>query len=412
MQPELIAQISVSQLAANVASIRSKCDSGQRICAALKANAYGHGVELVLPILQRESVELAAVSTLAEAIQLRQLGWTRPVLCLGQPFAVARPGERADRLTVAVEHDVSTTITRYQDARDLSDRAKSAGRVLDVHVNVDTGMGRLGLMPDQAGPLCHAVCKLPGLRLKGIYTHFAAADDPDSLLTDRQLERFTSLLAHLASEGLDRPEWVHAANSAAALRGLGRDFDLVRIGLAMYGYHSSPNVSLPDGVFPILRLVSHLILAKNLPQGHAVGYGATFMTQRPTRVGVVPIGYADGYVRNLSDRARMEVNGSLAPVIGKISMDLTVLDVTDVPDANPGVPVTVFDNRPDRPNSVESLARLLDTIPYEITCLLGDRIQRVAVGDFDAGPKACPGSAHTRACRPKGRQGKVSTWQG
>ena len=386
MQPELIAEINVDQLAANLAALRRECGDGPQICAALKANAYGHGLEIVAPVLLAEGVELAAVSRLIEAMQLRRLGWLRPILCLGQPFAIARETERAHRLDATVDHDVCPTLTRIEDARDLSHCALAAGRVIDVHVNVDTGIGRMGVPPGDLLALCRAIHELPGLALKGIYTHFASADAPDSPLTGRQQEKFKYLLGELAGEGVGRPQWVHAANSAATVRGIGREFDLIRVGLGMYGYRPSDQIELPSGAGPIMRLTSHLILVKDLPAGHAVGYGATFVTPRPTCVGIVPIGYADGYLRSLSNRAGMEVNGHWAPVIGNISMDLTILDVTDVPGVRTGDPVVVLDHRPDCRNSVESIARLLGTIPYEITCLLGDRIHRVAVQAFDAEP--------------------------
>jgi alanine racemase len=384
MQPELLAQISTSQLARNLRAVRRSCGPDTRVCAALKANAYGHGVDLVLPVLQREGVEMAAVSTLAEAGRLRDLGWPRPVLCLGQPFAVGGGRERAERLDAAVDLDVSPTLTRLEDARDLSARAVATGRVLDVHVNVDTGMGRMGVPPADAVELCRAITGLPGLRLRGLYTHFSCAEGPDLVRTSDQLARFSGVLGRLAGDHRGgRPQLIHVSNSSATLRGVGLAFDLVRVGLALYGYRASPEVPLPSGLGPILRLVSHLLLVKDLPAGHAVGYGATFVTHRPTRVGVVPIGYADGYLRSLSNRAVMEVGGRHVPVIGNISMDLAVLDVTDVPGLSVGDQVVVLDHRSEQPNSVESLAELIGTIPYELTCLLGDRIHRAAVEEFD-----------------------------
>ncbi|UCG31905.1 MAG: alanine racemase [Phycisphaerales bacterium] len=387
MQPELIAQISTGQLARNLREVRRVCGPELRICAALKANAYGHGVDLVAPVLLREGVEMAAVSTLSEAEELRDLGWPRPVLVLGQPFAVRSQAERDERLAAAVRLDLTPTLTSLEDARDLSGRAVAAGRVLDAHVNVDTGMGRMGLMPDEALRLCRAVARLRGLRLRGVYTHFGCAEEPDLVHTSDQLARFAGFLARVAEDAqIERPQCVHVANSSATLRGLGQAFDMVRVGLAVYGYHPSPQVPLPEEVRPILRLVSHLLLVKDLPAGHTVSYGATFVTRKPTRIGVVPIGYADGYLRSLSNRAVMTVNDHVVPVIGRVSMDLTVLDVTDVPDVKTGSLVIVLDHRADRPNSVESLAELMDTIPYELTCLLGDRIHRTPVDEFEGEP--------------------------
>jgi alanine racemase len=387
MQPELIAQISTGQLARNLHAVRRVCGPELRVCAALKANAYGHGVDLVAPVLLREGVEMAAVSTLSEAAELRDLGWPRPVLVLGQPFAVRSRAERAERLAAAVRLDVTPTLTRLEDARELSGRAVAAGRVLDAHVNVDTGMGRMGVMPEDALQLCRAIARLRGLRLRGIYTHFACAEEPDLVHASDQLAGFAGFLGRIAEDAqIERPQWVHVANSSATLRGLGRAFDMVRVGLAVYGYRPSPQVPLPEGVGPILRLASHLLLVKDLPAGHTVSYGATFVTQRPTRIGVVPIGYADGYSRTLSNRAGMTVNDHVVSVIGRVSMDLTVLDVTDVPDVKTGSPVVVIDHCADRPNSVESLAEMMGTIPYELTCLLGDRIHRTPVDEFEPRP--------------------------
>ena len=378
MHRDLVAEINVDAIAHNLGLIRQVCRPGVRVCAALKANAYGHGVDVVTPVLAKAGVDMAAVATIGEAIELRQLGWDRPILCFGPTFAAATGAERAERITAAVEHALTPTVVDGYGLRDLQAEAQRQGRTIDYHVKVDTGMGRMGIAPDTAYDLIRRAVDSKRVRLTGVYTHLATADEADLEFARHQLAWLGNLIERLATIGIRVPI-VHAANSSAIFMLPESHLDMVRPGLAIYGCRPSRQWPGNGALAPALRLRSHLVLTKRVPAGHSVGYGRTFITKRQSVLGIVPIGYSDGYVRCLSNRGIMGVAGGEARVVGRISMDQTVLDLTDLPDAHVGSEVVVIDDRPDRPNSVESIAELIGTVPYEVTCLLGNRVRRVAV---------------------------------
>lgn len=379
MRSDLIATIDTDRLAHNVRVLRSACRPDTRICAALKADAYGHGLAIVAPVLHDLGIEMAAVATLVEAIELRRLGWQRPILVLGNVLAVRDDAERRDRIAALVDHDLTFTAATLEPLADLGRAAAAKGTVLSVHVKFDTGMGRQGVRPEELPDLLATVRRLPGLRLAGLYSHFATADLEQRELAHRQLATFRCLLDQLADQ-LPANVVRHLANTAATLTWPEAHFDMVRPGLGVYGYAPGEHMLARFDLRPILRLTSHVTLAKVLPAGHCVGYGNTFTTKRQTRLGIVPVGYDDGLLRGLSNRAMIGTEAGDAPVIGRISMDQLAIDLTDIPSVGVGSPVVLIDEDPQRPNSVAALARLLGTIPYEITCLLGRRIDRVAIG--------------------------------
>jgi len=377
MHSDLIARINTDHLVHNCRVIRGLCRPGTRICAVLKADAYGHGLSLVAPVLQEAGVEFAAVATLLEAVELRTVGWRRPILVLGNVLAVTDPRERRERLRAIIRHQLTLSITDYEAIKTLS--RMDVRSPVEVHIKVDTGMGRMGVLPDQALFLVQAVLASPKLRLSGIYSHFATADFELRDLVDHQLATFNATLSRLAP--LLPPNLArHLANTAATLTLPAAHFDMVRPGLAMYGLVPAEHLGANLTLKPVLRLVSHLTAVKDLPAGHCVGYGQAFTTRRPTRLGIVPIGYYDGYVRSLSNRAVVGTPDGDAPVIGRVSMDQMAVDLTDLPPQRLGTEIVIIDDRVDRPNSVPALARLMNTIPYEVLCLLGQRIQRIAVG--------------------------------
>ncbi|HUW81854.1 MAG TPA: alanine racemase [Phycisphaerae bacterium] len=384
MHRDLIAEIDTDAIEHNVGLIRRHCGAHIRICAAIKANAYGHGVGVVAPALDRAGVDMAAVATIGEAIELRGLGWRRPILCVGPVFAAPSAAERAERIEAAVRYDLTVTIVDGYGARDLDEAAGRQRKHVRFHVKVDTGMGRMGIAPATALDLIPKVACLPNIELEGVYTHLATADQEDRSFARAQLSQFRQLVDALRGGGVSVP-LCHAANSSAALFMPESRFDMVRPGLSLYGHLASQQAQAPLPLRAALRLVSHLVLTKRVPPGQAVGYGCTFRTQRESLLGVVPIGYNDGYLRVLSNRACMGVAGAYAPVVGLISMDQTVLDLTDLEAAGSaprvGDEVIIIDEKPDRPNSVEALARMMDTVPYEVTCLLGNRVARIARGE-------------------------------
>ena len=381
MRSDLTAEINTDSLVHNLRALRARCTPGVKLCAPLKADAYGHGLAAIAKTLQAEGADYAAVATLNEAVELRELGWQPPILLLGNVLAVCDERERRERIDAIVDHDLTLTIVD-PDTLQLIITNKPRKRI-PIHVKLDSGMGRMGEMPEQIAELIQCVQSTPSLELTGFYSHFATADFEDRDLITQQLETFNRVLEAIGKHlppGIIR----HLANSAATITLPEAHFDMVRPGLALYGYLPAEHMSSLIDLRPILRLCSHLTAVKDLPTGHCVGYSQTFTTKRPTRLGIVPVGYFDGFMRSLSNQAIVGTPSGDAPVVGRISMDQMAIDLTNLPPLKPGAKIILIDDKPDRPNSVPSIARRLGTIPYEITCLLGSRMDRVAIGSFCA----------------------------
>ncbi len=374
---DVVAQVNVDALLHNVGVLRKQCQPGVRICAALKANAYGHGMRIVAPVLAATPVSMAAVATLGEAIDLRELGWTKPILLFGPIFADGDPSGRKDRLRAVLDYDLTATAVDFYGVRDLAHQAQLRNKVVRCHIKIDSGMGRMGISPASAVQLAERLQGLPNLKVEGIYTHFATADEADKSFCLEQLRVFKETLASLQTAGV-RPWLVHAAATGALLDVPESHFDMVRPGIGLYGLYPGDQVANRPDLRPVLRVISRLILVKQIKAGQTVGYGQTWRAGRDSVVGIVPIGYHDGYVRSLSNKAVMTVRGVHAPVIGRISMDQTIVDLTGVAGAVVGDSVVVIDDDPAAPNSVVNLARVMQTIPYEVTALLGNRVARLA----------------------------------
>ncbi len=380
------AEIRLDALRGNLQAIRAQTPANLPICAAIKAEAYGHGFDQVLPALRDAGVEKAAVASIEEALHLRSLGWHRPILTFGPALCVISERELAGRAVEAVAADLTCTIASRDEARTLSQAAERLHRRARVEIQIDSGIGRTGLLLDEAETLIAEIATCPHLVVEGVYTHFSTADEPDMTFALEQLRHFSSLVDRLKRRGVPVRAY-HAANSAAVFRLPTSHFDTVRPGLAIYGYWGGPARERPDSLQPAMRVVSRLAAVRCVPSGHSIGYGRTFITRRPSVIGMVPIGYADGYQRlfagndawvtlpALRGRDRQSI-----PVVGRVSMDQITIDLTDAGDIREGDPVIIIDDRPDAPNGIERLAARLNTIPYEVTCLLGQRIRRVAVG--------------------------------
>ncbi len=377
-----VAYISRGAIRANLRAIRRRAGEGVSLCPAVKAHAYGHGLDLVLPVLAAEGVEQVAVAGLDEALQARKLGWTGGILCFGAPLAGDPAGDQIASAETAVSAGVACTVSHPQELHALARAAQRSGRPVEVHIKVDTGMGRMGLLPEPAADFILQAARQPGVRLAGVYSHFATADEPDPAFAREQLSRFRTLIEKLRAAGIREDVLFHCANSAALFRMPEARLDMVRPGLSLYGYWQPCGEPRPADLKPAMRVVSRIAAVRPLPAGHGVGYGRSFVTARPSLIGVVPIGYGDGYRRELGGRAVMSLEPvrdqarRLVPVVGRISMDQTTVDLTDAGDVRAGDPVTVIDDDPASPHSVEALARLLNTIPYEVTCLMTSRVLR------------------------------------
>ena len=370
------AQVDLDAIVHNFDVITRSLTPGCRPIAIVKADAYGHGAVPVSRALQEAGADFFGVSNLEEAMQLRQGGIGHPILILAYT-----PPEEAARLA---RYDIIQTVLSLDNAQQLNQAAARCGCTLRVHIKLDTGMSRIGLPCQAPGDLpqtvkeAAAICRLDHLRVEGIFTHFASADEErDDGYTRLQYERFIHVTQQLEQMGFSIPV-KHCCNSAATMRYPDLHLDRVRPGIILYGLAPDPSwmQSMWD-LRPAMELKTVISMVKTIPAGTPVSYNRTFTTPHPTVVATVPIGYADGYPRAMSGRARMLVNGRFAPVIGRVCMDQCMLDVTGIPDVRPGQTVTVFGREGGAAIPVEEVAALCSTISYETVCLIGKRVPRV-----------------------------------
>lgn len=374
------AQVHLDRLEANARFIRQGLAPDCRIMGIVKADAYGHGAAPVARALLRVGVSWFGVSNLEEAIQLRQAGINAPILVISYT-----PPAEAARLAA---FSITQTVLSLQHARELSAAATAAGVQLRVHYKVDTGMSRVGFVCHRAAEVtetAQAICeaaRLPGLVPEGIFTHFASADEEDDGgFTERQFSLFTAVIDAARQAGVTFA-LRHCCNSAATLRFPKMHLDMVRPGIILYGL-------LPDGwmerqfggLRPVMELKTAVSMVKRLPAGTPLSYNRTYTTAAPCTVATVPIGYADGYVRALSNRADMLLCGQRVPVIGRVCMDQCMLDVTALSGVDEGAVVTVFGEDGGETLSVNEIAARMGTINYEVICLLSKRVPRLYYRD-------------------------------
>lgn len=351
-------------LTRNIGAIRKRVGDRQ-ILVLVKADGYGHGAVETAKTVFAAGADRVGVARLHEGAHLRRSGIDGLVHVL-EPF-------HPDDLSEYARLGLVATVCDLPAARCLSQHGVSTGNPVCAHLKVDTGMARLGLHHHRDQALVHQILSLPGVQWEGIFTHFARSDD-DPVATELQIRRFTDLLADLQQAGL-RPPIAHAANSAAIFRHPDAFFQMVRPGIAVYGY--PPEGASDAGLEPVLRLRSTVRHLSWKEPGESVSYGATWIAARRTRLAVLPLGYGDGFWRGHSNRFSVEINGVVCPQVGRICMDLMMIDVTDVPVVELGDPAWIIGSRPEL--SAERLARNLDTIVYEVLCDLGRRLERVFV---------------------------------
>jgi len=364
------AEVSLPALEHNYRTLRAQLQPGCRFLGVVKADAYGHGAVTVARELERLGCEMLAVAELDEALQLRGAGINLPILILG-----VTPVELAH---CVVEQDLTQTVFTTELARALSDAAVAQGKTACIHVKLDTGMSRVGVLaydPEKAASEVAELCEFPNLVKQGIFTHFADADS-DEEFTMLQFTRFLDTVERLEKTYGLTFEIRHCAASAAALKYPCTHLDMVRPGIALYGHYPDPSCRMEgEQLCPVMSLYSRVSAIRRLPSGTPVSYGCTHLVRRDTRVAVLPIGYGDGLSRLLSDRTEVVLGGVRAPILGRICMDMCMVDVTDLPQVQVGDVATVFG--PDRP--LEELADQLGTITYELLCDLSGRVRRVCV---------------------------------
>ena len=347
-------------------------ESGARppgIIAVVKANAYGHGAAPVGIALERAGATLLACADIEEAVTLRRAGVRAEILVFGALGVSDVSG--------IFDYKLTPTVSTPSAGKALQEQAARRKVRLKYHLKIDTGMNRLGLRYDNLSRTLPELLASENLELVGLYTHFATADMPDHPLMEQQRTRFESVREDLRARGI-QPEVVHAANSAALLRDSRVWYDLVRPGLLLYGVVPPPLAStLP--LRPVLSLRSRIVAVKHIRAGESVSYGARFIAERPTRIAVVPAGYADGIDLRLAGRGAVLVRGRRAPIVGAVAMDMLMIDMTDI-EAYPGDEVVLLGTQGDERIDVREMAAAIGTIPWEILCRLGSRIERIYTG--------------------------------
>jgi len=345
------AEIDTSAFARNIDAIQRTLPERSRLIAVLKGNAYGHGATVLAWFAESKRVAMIATALLEESITLRRIGITTPLLVLGPLDARS--------IAVAVDEDITIGITGPEELAAACEVARD--RDVIAHVKLDSGMGRMGIIESELENAIAMIRATPRLKVEAVYTHFASADDNETF-TRRQIENFD----RMREAGLDAPLH-HLANSAATMRGIVRDGDYVRCGIALFGPGKTATTE------PVMRWRSEIMRLKTLPPNHAIGYGTTFHTKRESRIATIPVGYADGYNRKLSNNGEVIVRGQRAPIVGRVSMDLTTIDVTDIDNASLGDEVVLLGDG----ITADEIASRIDTIAYEVFTNVGARVPRI-----------------------------------
>lgn len=357
--------IDLDALRHNYQVLRETMRPEWRLLAVVKADAYGHGAVPVARTLEQAGADLFGVAIVEEGLELRQAGISRPILMLGGPW----PGQEA----VVVEQDLHVVVFEPEQLQRLEQAARQAGKKCFCHLKIDSGMSRLGARDEQLDALITIFLNSKHLELAGLMTHFALADCPDHPLTGRQQELFKHALNRVRAAGLD-PQYIHSANSAATFCDVNGGCNLVRPGIALYG--GQPFEDRTVSLQPVMSFRTEIAHLKQIPAGSGVSYGHRFVAQRPSLIAAIPVGYADGYNRLLSNCGTTLVRGCQAPVAGTVCMDWTLLDVTDVPDVQCGDSVTLLGCDGDQWVLAEQWAEKIGTISYEVFCQISKRVPR------------------------------------
>jgi len=372
------AEIDLNSLAGNFQIVKSHVSDSAKVMAVVKANAYGHGAVACARRLETAGADWFGVALPEEGIELRNAGIAKPILCLAGFWEGQAAG--------CLQHNLVPTVYRQDNIAALDAAARDRGEVADVHVKIDTGMGRLGVRWDEANDFAESLKGFKSIRVDGLMTHFAAADEPScGALTKDQVARFYNAVAAFREKGFS-PSYRHLSNSAGVFAqpaASGKPDgetggNMVRPGGVLYGlWRDILNPENGDQAFqPVMSLHSRITLLKWVPAGETVGYGCTFEASRKTLVATIPIGYDDGYKRALSNRGHAIIRGVFATVIGRISMDLTLIDVTNVPDVQMDDEVLLLGRSGELSITAEELGKIAGTLSYEITCGIGSRVTR------------------------------------
>lgn len=367
------ANIDLDAITHNVVAVKNHVTSDVKVMAVIKADGYGHGAIPIGKQLELLNIDYIGVAIYQEGVQLRKAGITRPILVLGNT-----PKQAFAEL---FNYELTQTVYSITMANELEAYANSVGKNIKIHVKVDSGMGRIGLRLIHE-PLINVIkdyeyinaCE--HLQIEGLYTHLSKADESDKTYSNEQIEVFQQLVDHLDKLKL-RPEIVHASNSAGIIDLKNARFNMVRLGISLYGLYPSEEVDHNVVLKPVLSWVTRIVNLKEVGINERISYGGTFITNRVTRVATLPIGYADGYSRSLSNKGQVVINGQIAPIIGRVCMDQIMVDVTDIENVNENDEVILIGGNNKAKVSVDDIADIMETINYEVVCLISKRVPRV-----------------------------------
>ena len=370
----IYAKIDLDALKYNVDGIKRCKAENAMLMGVIKADAYGHGSKVFAHELEQMGFDWFAVATADEGIELRRDGIRKPILVLGYSCE--------DQYPEMAAWDITPTIYSFDMAKAFDAAAEAAGKTADIHIKIDTGMSRIGFLPgEESLAEIEKIHGLKHLRIQGMFTHFACADMRDKTHVGHQIEKFHRMVDGVQKRGIP-VEIFHCSNSASIMELPSEHMNMVRAGIILYGLYPSHEMAeerLP--LRPVMSLYSHVVHIKDVPEGVTVGYGATYTTKHPTRIGTIPVGYADGYPRALSNRASVLIRGRRAPIIGRVCMDQFMVDVTDIPAVSVGDVVTLVGRDGTEEISVEEISEMAGSFNYEFVCDVSRRVPRVYVKD-------------------------------
>jgi len=367
------AEVDLGRIEHNVKQIKSLCEN-KKIYGVVKADAYGHGALDIVQVLLKSGVTDLAVALITEALEIIKSGINVPILILGfTPLTFAED---------ILNNNIEQTVYDLEYAKKLSEIAQEKNKTAKIHIAVDTGMGRIGFLPNEKGMEdVRQISKLPNVNIEGIFTHFSTADEADKTYSLEQLAKFNKFVDDLENEGI-KINIKHASNSAGIMDLPEAHFNAVRPGIIMYGYYPSNEVIKERlDLKPALTLKTSVVHVKTLPKDMYISYGRKYKTDKERVIATLPIGYADGYTRALSNKGKVIVNGKLASIVGAVCMDQCMIDVTDVGTVKVGDEVILLGEHGNTRFNADDLAELLDTINYEIICMIGRRVPRVYINN-------------------------------
>jgi len=362
------AEIDLAAFRHNFREIKRKLRKGVSILSVVKADGYGHGMEEIARTSLSCGAKILGVANIEEGIFLRKRGIRAPILVLGSVYPLSN-------FTYILRYGLSPTICSLLASEELSKIARRAKKKVRVHIKVDTGMGRIGISAENAPDLVRRVLQLPGIIVEGIYTHLAAADS-DHQFTVEQIRKFQAVIDELEGNNI-KIKYKHAANSTAVLSYPDAHFNLVRPGISLYGFAPFVGAEKEINLEPVMQLKTRIVFIKRVKKGTSVSYGRTWKAERDSMIGTLPIGYADGYNRLLSNRAEVLICGKRVPLVGRVCMDMCMVDVTSLPDVKVGEEVVLIGSQGKERITVDEIAKIIGTITYEVVCGISKRVPRI-----------------------------------